>query len=402
MNRKVGGILKIFLVGILLLSTVMVGVNAVPVAKLCVDIPCWRCYGKFLANVNVTDVENLYSFEFMLAWNKTLLDLLEVNITSPEEWDTNYVIFKNETMQNYNGTHGRYWLNMSALAPAPSFNGSTILVKLTFDVISGPVFPEPDIWARLGLYDTKLNDPEGSPIPHETHDGLYWLPAICPCLPELEVMPSYYEATTLGENFTISLYVTMFPCLHFTDWKAKLGYNTTLLDAIVVEEGPFLKQFREANERYFTASVNEEEGYVNMTGGILSMCDIPAGYGSLAKVTFNATYLARCSEDGTCLLDLYDTNITISWTSPMGHSVYDGFYRAPHVELVGDINDDKIVDIVDIVICALAFGSEAEDDPETPWDETANWNPVADLNGDGIIDIVDLVIIAIHFGEECN
>jgi len=69
--------------------------------------------------------------------------------------------------------------------------------------------------------------------------------------------------------------------------------------------------------------------------------------------------------------------------------------------LTGDINDDRIVDIVDIVICALAFGSEAEDNPETPWGETENWNPNANLNNDELVDIVDLVIIAIHFGETC-
>ncbi len=67
--------------------------------------------------------------------------------------------------------------------------------------------------------------------------------------------------------------------------------------------------------------------------------------------------------------------------------------------ILGDINGDRTVDIVDIVICALAFGSEAEDNPKTPWDETEGWNPLADLNLDQIIDIVDLVKIAIHFGE---
>jgi hypothetical protein len=397
---RINKTLTVGLVALLLMSMVMMGVNEVPVTRLCVDIPCWT-WNRFVANVNVTDVQNLYSFEFKLAWNKTLLDLIGVNITSPEEWNTNYVIFRNETMQNYNGTHGRYWLNMSALAPAPSFNGSTILVKLTFDVIYWlHVYPE-HILAHLDLYDTKLNDPEGSPIPHETHDGLYLIPPFCPCTPWLEVKPDYYEATTLGENFTINVYVDMFPQFFFTDWKAKLGYNTTLLDVIEVEEGSFLARFREEGERYFTASINEEEGYVNVTGGILSMCDVPAGSGSLAKVTFNATYLARCSEDGTCLLNLYDTNLTSNWESPISHYVYDGFYQAPRAELTGDMNGDGIVDIQDIVICALAFGSAAEDNPETPWDETLNWNPNADLNNDELVDIVDLVIIAIHFGETC-
>ena len=55
-----------------------------------------------------------------------------------------------------------------------------------------------------------------------------------------------------------------------------------------------------------------------------------------------------------------------------------------------DANQDVIVDIVDLVICALAFGSE----PGVP-----NWNPYADLNQDGLVDIVDLVMIALHLGE---
>ena len=55
-----------------------------------------------------------------------------------------------------------------------------------------------------------------------------------------------------------------------------------------------------------------------------------------------------------------------------------------------DVERDGIIDIVDMVIVALAFGSKPGD---------PNWNPYADLNQDGIIDIVDIVMIAIHFGE---
>jgi parallel beta-helix repeat protein len=55
-----------------------------------------------------------------------------------------------------------------------------------------------------------------------------------------------------------------------------------------------------------------------------------------------------------------------------------------------DVNNDGLIDIVDIVFIALAFGSKPGD---------PNWNPYADLNQDGIVDIVDIVMIAIHFGE---
>jgi len=89
-----------------------------------------------------------------------------------------------------------------------------------------------------------------------------------------------------------------------------------------------------------------------------------------------------CLFNDTTIQTVYETKIT--------------FYG---VQLNGDVNGDGIINIVDVVIAAIAFGSAAEDDPETPWDETANWNPEADLNGDGIIDIVDLVIIGVNFGK---
>jgi len=56
----------------------------------------------------------------------------------------------------------------------------------------------------------------------------------------------------------------------------------------------------------------------------------------------------------------------------------------------GDIAPEfGVVDIFDLVTCALAFGSEPG------W---SNWNPVADINNDAIIDIFDLVVVSINFG----
>jgi hypothetical protein len=69
------------------------------------------------------------------------------------------------------------------------------------------------------------------------------------------------------------------------------------------------------------------------------------------------------------------------------------------VPIPGDVDYDGIVNIQDVVIAALAFGSAAEDDPATPWNETVNWNLNADLNGDGKVNIIDLVIIGVNFGK---
>ena len=54
------------------------------------------------------------------------------------------------------------------------------------------------------------------------------------------------------------------------------------------------------------------------------------------------------------------------------------------------MHKDGIVDIRDITIVALAFGSK-------PGDE--NWNIIADLNNDEVIDIRDITIVALEFGK---
>jgi len=62
------------------------------------------------------------------------------------------------------------------------------------------------------------------------------------------------------------------------------------------------------------------------------------------------------------------------------------------VFLVGDVNGDCKVDIVDLAKVGAAFGST----PSSP-----NWNPAADLDHNGKVDIVDLVIVASRFGSTC-
>jgi transglutaminase-like putative cysteine protease len=56
----------------------------------------------------------------------------------------------------------------------------------------------------------------------------------------------------------------------------------------------------------------------------------------------------------------------------------------------GDLSRDNVVNVVDLLIAAQAFGS-------TP--NGANWNEAADLNKDGNVDILDLSIVATRFGR---
>jgi parallel beta-helix repeat protein len=58
--------------------------------------------------------------------------------------------------------------------------------------------------------------------------------------------------------------------------------------------------------------------------------------------------------------------------------------------LKADLNDDGVVNILDISIVAIAFGSTPED---------SNWNIIADLNNDQIINILDVSTVALEFGK---
>ncbi len=59
--------------------------------------------------------------------------------------------------------------------------------------------------------------------------------------------------------------------------------------------------------------------------------------------------------------------------------------------LEGDVTQDGLVDIFDLVTIVIAYGS-------TP--SIISWDARCDLNGDNVIDVFDLAIVAANFGKE--
>jgi hypothetical protein len=58
--------------------------------------------------------------------------------------------------------------------------------------------------------------------------------------------------------------------------------------------------------------------------------------------------------------------------------------------ILGDVNGDGTVNILDSIIVANSFLAKPGD---------SNWNPNADINNDGVVNILDSIIIANHFLE---
>jgi parallel beta-helix repeat protein len=61
-----------------------------------------------------------------------------------------------------------------------------------------------------------------------------------------------------------------------------------------------------------------------------------------------------------------------------------------YVPLLGDLNLDRKVNILDAIEAASAFGSY----PGHP-----KWNEQADVNQDGVVNILDVIILANNFGK---
>jgi len=118
----------------------------------------------FSVNVTVTDVTDLYGWEFKFYWNSTILNCTSAQIHAPDIWGENVFEAGDGIQNDFNATHGRYFKAMSALYPTSSFNGSMALVTLTFEAKAAGS-------STLDLEDTKLSDSQACAITHTTADG---------------------------------------------------------------------------------------------------------------------------------------------------------------------------------------------------------------------------------------
>jgi len=114
----------------------------------------------FSIDIRVADVTNLYSFAFVLGYNTTLLDAIDV-VVGP---------FLNEPIhvlrREINDEFGFVWFGATSWSPAGEVDGSGTLATIFFYVKGlGECV--------LDLYDTELSESDGFPIFHSVGDGFY-------------------------------------------------------------------------------------------------------------------------------------------------------------------------------------------------------------------------------------
>ena len=152
------------------------------------------------------------------------------------------------------------------------------------------------------------------------------------------------------------------------------GYCTNIT-VTVADRGDFPESFNVTvfcNDTAMILPDGKDYATITLTNGTSTTITLTLNASSLVKGNYAIrAYAAPVSGE----TDILDNESPDTWV----------IVAAP-----GDIDANRIIDIFDCVIVALAFSS-------TPSDP--NWNPIADINSDGIVDIFDIVVVALHFGE---
>lgn len=120
----------------------------------------------FSVNITISDVVNLYSYEFKLGYDTALLDVVGLEVGTFLQQPYYVYTF------SMNDAAGFVALGVACQAPAPPANGSGLLATITFKTVA-VVWPDPAQNTSLHLYDTLLKTNLGVVVPHDTVDGLY-------------------------------------------------------------------------------------------------------------------------------------------------------------------------------------------------------------------------------------
>jgi len=106
------------------------------------------CVGEtFTLAARIDNVGYLYGFEFKIIWNTTYLEYVNHMLKLPIEMYPDGILYEPLLVikNQVNTSEGWYWLAVSNISPAPSFNGSGTAFEITFRVKYQPIPPEPDV-----------------------------------------------------------------------------------------------------------------------------------------------------------------------------------------------------------------------------------------------------------------
>jgi hypothetical protein len=333
-SKKILSVVAILCIALVPLAVIVWSVNiySTPDTKLFIDPPLLNFDNlipgkRFSVNVTVANVTDLKSYELKLSYNTVMLDVVGVTFLP----DVNLPV-------------GNFAVNDPAgiLTMSCTYDGSSItttapvaLAKITFKMMARGTSP-------LHLYDTDLKDSHGNSIPHVTEDGLVLI--LRHDVAILEVTPSTYE-TYIGHNVTVTIVAS------------NLG---------------------DAPENFTVSGYHDST--VFQTFNVVNLA--PA-----TNITLHFSWNTSDVAKGYSYTIKAEASVVPHEADTTNNVKIDGSVK---VKIIGDVNNDNVVDLNDLIAWDAAYGSVPG---------SLNWNPQADINEDGIVNGADGTLIVAHYHE---
>ena len=182
----------------------------------------------------------------------------------------------------------------------------------------------------------------------------------------------------VGDTFTLDLSVENISDL--AGWQFDIVFDPTMLEAIEVNEGDFLKTG--GGTTFFQkGKIDNRSGKITGLSSALLSGGGVTGTGTLLSIKFSA------KAGGEAQLKLQN----VQFGASTGDLISTG---PPEVTIVvegqlatGDVNRDGQVSILDMILIAQQLGKKVPP------------HSTVDVNGDGTVSILDIILVAQHLGE---
>ena len=182
----------------------------------------------------------------------------------------------------------------------------------------------------------------------------------------------------LGDTFTLNIRAENISNL--AGWQFDMAFDPTVLEAVDVNEGDFLKM--DGGTTFFQGgSIDNAAGKITQLSAARLSTQGVTGTGTLLQVRFKAKSI------GETQLSLQHSE----FGSPTGEIIPAGtheiYLTVEERLLTGDVNRDGRVSIIDLILIAQQLG------------QRVSANSPVDLNRDGVVSILDIVLAARKIGS---
>ena len=308
--------------------------------------------------INVTYVEDLYAWEFQLNYDPTILDLVssfivDGGLNSPTQ------VFYNLT----NEDTGLIWLAVSTTYPTTSGISYTshAICEIHFQTINTGT-------SSLTLSGTILSNHQAQAIDHSSSDGSISVGTLDLTVTAIEILNKH-----ANETWTHSIYA-----------------NDTLANGLDPYYYPVNVTIQNTGTRTATNFKVKLEVYYGATLESWNGQEIDSLAGSSSmEITFSNVF----NPEKTGIVGVYSLKATVDSENDVAEDNEENNVMTKNdfmVTIMGDVNRDRTVNILDAVVLALAWAGE----PGLP-----QWNVAADLNHDDIVDVLDDVRIGFNWGK---